>query len=68
MTMKADPGRRAVFECLVLQGMWVLILCAFGAQPRKQAANFASGALAYCDEHGPGDPQYRRDVSFAILP
>ena len=69
--MRTDPSRRSTFECLVLQGIWCLILLGFGVKPRRQAENFCSGALAYCDEHGnqsEGAPAYRREISLMPLP
>lgn len=62
--------RRTVFEALVLQALWVLILCATGQKGKatRSAQNFQVGSLDYLDEHGnqsEGSKQYRRDVSFA---
>lgn len=62
--------RRTVFEALVLSGIWLLVLIAFGKRPISQAVNFRINALGYMDEHGrPGDgpKEYRRETAFPEL-
>lgn len=63
-------NRRMMFEALVLQGLWVIILCVIGQKGNaiRSGQNFQSSAIAYMDEHGlqhDGAKQYRREITFA---
>lgn len=66
-----EPERRSMFEAIVLQGIWVLILRSFGASGREQAWNFRSSAIHYMDEFGAQTDksrEYRRDVTYQNIP
>lgn len=57
------------FRHLVLNALWVLILCAFSKHgwARKQATNFQSGAIRYGDQfgtQGEDAAKCRRDVTY----
>lgn len=72
MSKEPHETRGTAFEALVLQALWVLILCAWGQRglASRAATNFQSGALGYLDEHGnqrEGSAKYRREVSFPNL-
>lgn len=65
-----DPARRLYFEAIVLQALWVLIMCAFGMKPRSQAVEFRQTAIDYMDANGrTGDEprKYRREHTFQNL-
>lgn len=65
-----DPKRRLYFEAIVLQALWVLIMCAFGMKPRAQALDFRQTAIDYMDANGregEAPRAYRREHTFANL-
>lgn len=57
------------FRHMVLNALWVLILCAFGKHQaaQKAAINFQSNAIRFGDEYGnksEGAAEYRREVTY----
>jgi hypothetical protein len=59
--------RNNIFQHLVLAGLWVLILRAFGKVAIDQAINFKINAIAFGDMFGlRGDEakQYRRENTY----
>jgi hypothetical protein len=59
------------FRALVLQALWLLLLRAFGGNPRTQAAVLRGEMIRYFDEHGNqrGEArEYRRQETFPELP
>lgn len=65
--MSSKEQRNDMFQHLVLNGIWILVLLAFGKKPHKQALNWRSSAVAFGDLHGAQGEQayeYRRDVTY----
>jgi hypothetical protein len=59
------------FRALVLQALWLLLLCAFGGRPRVQAAVLRGEMIRFFDDHGnqlDGAREYRRQETFPELP
>lgn len=62
--------RRDMFEAIVVQCLWVLVMRSFGMRARDQAANTRSAIIAYFDEFGnqsSGAPNYRRETTYPII-
>lgn len=65
-----EAQRRTSFENLVLRGIWLLILRAFGANPRVQATSLRANMINYFDEVGNSSDdakKYRREDTFPEL-
>ncbi len=59
------------FRSLVLQSLWILIVCAFGGRPRGRAEELRGELIRYFDEHGnqtESAHEYRRTTTFPALP
>ncbi len=59
------------FRAIVLQALWILILCALGGRPRMRAADIRGEMIRYFDEHGnqsEGAAAYRRETTFPEIP
>lgn len=62
--------RRLAFEALVLQALWLLMLRAFGSNPRVQVIHWRAHAIGYLDEVGvQSEPakEHRRETAFPEL-
>lgn len=60
----------AEFQGLVLTGIWLLILLAFGKRPFQQAGTWRANAICYMDDVGnqsDGAKKYRRETSYPEL-
>lgn len=59
--------RQDMFQHAVLHALWILILCAFGRKPIKQALNFKNTAIMFGDQFGnqsENAENYRREVTY----
>jgi hypothetical protein len=64
-------SEEAFFRALVLQLLWMLIICAFGGRPRTKATELRGELIRYFDTHGnqaDGAHAYRRSDTFPDLP
>lgn len=60
-------ARTDMFQHLVLQGLWVLILLGFGYKSRNMATDFRASAIAFGDLYGnknENSKKYRREISY----
>lgn len=65
--MNKDKLRQDMFQHAVLSALWILILCAFGKRPIKQALNFKSAAISFGDQFGNQNEaaqEYRREITY----
>lgn len=59
--------RTDMFQHIVLAGLWILIRCAFGKQPIKEASDFKSDCLYFGDLYGDkseGAKDFRRNITY----